>query len=230
MIPPLRARTRDPSTEQSSKSNRPARRSSASSAGPYTCLGQIPQPAPGRHPGAAHRLRRNITPRDTGPQHVQNVRECYSVGNTQPPGVASPPFGSGRSSGATRSHGSSGTRSARIPDTLPTKIAEHKTRAQLILKRSVSRPSPRRDRGRPDPLCRRPRPQGLRRLLAHHPCLGQEVRQHQTLGEERPAQPRRLPLGLRFTTGLRRSQTPTTGADANKATGTPPPNATSSTA
>lgn len=64
------------------------------------------------------------------------------------------------------------------------------------------RPRPGRDRRRPHPLRRRPRPEGLRRLLTHHPRLRQEVHHHQTLGEERPAQPRRLPLGLRLTLSI----------------------------
>lgn len=63
---------------------------------PHAGLGPVPQPAPGRHPGAAHHLRGNITPCDTGPQHVHDAGEFHSVGKAQPPGVAMAPFGSRR--------------------------------------------------------------------------------------------------------------------------------------
>lgn len=63
---------------------------------PDAGLGPIPQQAPGRHTGAAHRLRGDITPCNTGPQHVHDAGEGHSVGDTQPPGVAAAPFGSGR--------------------------------------------------------------------------------------------------------------------------------------
>ncbi len=50
---------------------------------PHAGLGPIPQPAPGRYPGAAHRLCGDITPCDTGPQHIHHTGECHSVGNAQ---------------------------------------------------------------------------------------------------------------------------------------------------
>jgi hypothetical protein len=53
---------------------------------PDASLGPVSQPAPGRHPGAAHRLGRDIAPRDTGPQHEQDSGERHTVGNTQPSG------------------------------------------------------------------------------------------------------------------------------------------------
>jgi len=60
---------------------------------PDAGLGPVSQPAPGRHPGAAHRLGRDIAPRDTGSQHEQDSGERHTVGNTQPSGIpaASPP-------------------------------------------------------------------------------------------------------------------------------------------
>lgn len=53
---------------------------------PDADLGPVPQPTPGRHPGAAHRLGRDIAPRDTGPQYEQDSGERHTVGNTQPSG------------------------------------------------------------------------------------------------------------------------------------------------
>lgn len=92
MIPPLRARTCDLSTEQSSRSSRPARRRSASRA---VCRrGHTPASVQSRSrrqavtPGAAHGLGGDVTPRDTRPQHVHDAGECRSVRNTQPPRVA----------------------------------------------------------------------------------------------------------------------------------------------
>lgn len=55
---------------------------------------------------------------------------------------------------------------------------------------------------------RRPRPEGIRRRLAHHQGLRQEVGHHTAMGEERPAQPRRLPLSLRLTPSIHQSQRP----------------------
>ncbi|GHG06326.1 hypothetical protein GCM10017667_41880 [Streptomyces filamentosus] len=66
-----------------------------------TGLGPVPQTAPGRHPGPAHRLRGDVTPHDTGPQPAHDAGESRSVGNRQPPRVAMAPFGAGCSSGAT---------------------------------------------------------------------------------------------------------------------------------
>jgi hypothetical protein len=64
-------------------------------AGPDAGLGPVPQPAPGRHPGAAHSLCGDVTPGHTGPQHVQDAGESRSVGNTQSPRMAAAPLGSG---------------------------------------------------------------------------------------------------------------------------------------
>ncbi|CAG6392199.1 transposase [Actinacidiphila cocklensis] len=65
-----------------------------------------------------------------------------------------------------------------------------------------------RNRRRPHPLRGRPRPEGLRGRLTRHPGLRQEVQRHQTMGEERPAQPRRLPLGVLSNHCLARCQSP----------------------
>lgn len=61
---------------------------------------------------------------------------------------------------------------------------------------------------RQDPLRGRPRAEGIRRCLARHQSLRQEVEHHPQVGQERPAQPRRLPLGLRRNHRLTRSQSP----------------------
>lgn len=63
---------------------------------PDAGLGPVPQSAPGRHTGAAHRLCGDVTPRDTSPQHVHDTGECHPVRNTQPPGVATASLGSRR--------------------------------------------------------------------------------------------------------------------------------------
>ncbi len=133
MVPPLRARTCDPSTEQSSTSSGPARRSSVSRAAcrrghTPASVQPVPQPTPGRHPGTAHGLRRDVPPSDTGPQHEQDSGKCCSVRNTQPPGMPAAPFGSGWQQ---RGHPLSQVVRNKIsthPDTLPTKIGECKTR------------------------------------------------------------------------------------------------------
>lgn len=83
-------------------------------------------------------IRRGIAPCDTGPQPMHHTSECHSVRNAQPPGVAMAALGSRRQHEATRFHGASGTRSARILDALPTKIVERNPRTQPILNRSVS--------------------------------------------------------------------------------------------
>lgn len=63
---------------------------------PDTSLGPVPRSAPGRHPGTAPCLRGDVTPRDTGPQRVQDAGERHSIGNTQPPRGAMAPLGGGR--------------------------------------------------------------------------------------------------------------------------------------
>ncbi len=63
---------------------------------PDTGLGPLPQPTPGRHPGAAHGLRGDVAPGDTRPQHVHDAGECHAVRNAQPPWTALAPFGSRR--------------------------------------------------------------------------------------------------------------------------------------
>jgi len=95
-----------------------------SDAGP----GPVPQPTPGRRSGAVHGFCGDIAPRDSGPQHVHDAGERCPVGTRQPTGVAAAPFGSGRQQRGHPLPQVVRTRSARAPDTLPTKITEHKTR------------------------------------------------------------------------------------------------------
>jgi hypothetical protein len=105
--------------------------------GPDAGLGPVPQPAPGRDAGAAHDLRGDIAPGDTGPQHVDDAGQGRPVRDSQSPGVAVASFGSGRQQ---RSHPLPQAIRNKIDmhsDSLPTKIVEHKGAAQLILKRSV---------------------------------------------------------------------------------------------
>ncbi|MDQ0688880.1 hypothetical protein QFZ56_007843 [Streptomyces achromogenes] len=82
--------------------------------GPDAGLGPVPQPAPGRHPGAAHGLGRNIAPSDTSPQHVQDAREGRPVRNPKSTRVATAPFGSRRQQ---RSHP--------LPQVIRNKISTH---------------------------------------------------------------------------------------------------------
>lgn len=110
---------------------------------PHARLGPVPQPAPGRHPGAAHRLRRDITPCDTGAQHIHHASECHSVRNAQPPGVAMAPLGSRRQQ---RGHPFPQGVRDKI-STHPGHPADQDRRAQApatqsILKRSVSPSAP----------------------------------------------------------------------------------------
>ncbi|GAB7109659.1 hypothetical protein JCM4814A_79740 [Streptomyces phaeofaciens JCM 4814] len=65
------------------------------------------------------RIRRDLQRLRTGDETVTDLKILR-------PGERRRRSGAGGSSGAIRSHRSSGTRSARTPDTLPTKIAEHK--------------------------------------------------------------------------------------------------------
>lgn len=130
MIPPLRARTCDPSTEQSSRSNKPARRSSVSKA---ACRrGYTPASVQSRS------RRQAVTPEQPTAsagtsRHATPVRSTYMTpasatrsGTRSRPGWRRRRSGAGGSSGATRSHRASGTRSTRTLDTLLTSIAKHK--------------------------------------------------------------------------------------------------------
>lgn len=81
---------------------------------PDASLGPVPQSAPGRHPGAAHGLGRNIAPGDTGPQHVHDAREGRTVRNTQSTRVVAAAFGSGRQQ-----------RSDPLPQVIWNKISTH---------------------------------------------------------------------------------------------------------
>ena len=69
-------------------------------------------------------------------------------------------------------------------------------------RRPARRPGACRDRRRPPPVHRRPRPEGLRRLGPHHPRLRKEAPRRTPPREERPAQPRRPSVGLRLAQGL----------------------------
>lgn len=94
---------------------------------PDASLGPVSQAAPGRHPGAADRFGRDITPGDASPQYVHHPGEGRPVGNTQSPGVAAAPL---RSGWQERSHPLPQVIRNKIsthPDTLPTKIARCKT-------------------------------------------------------------------------------------------------------
>lgn len=96
---------------------------------PDADLGPVPQPTPGRHPGAAHRLGRDIAPRDTGPQYEQDSDERHTVGNTQPSGIPAAPFGSGRQQRSRPLPQVVRNKISTHPDTLPIKIAGHKIRS-----------------------------------------------------------------------------------------------------
>ncbi len=143
VIPPLRARTCDPSTEQPSRSNESARRSSASMA---ACRrDQTPASVQSR------RRRQAVTPEQptvsagTSP-HATPVRSTYRTpesatrsGTRSRPGCRRRRSGAGGSSGATCSHSSSGARSARTRTPCRSRSASARPAAQLILKRSVGR-------------------------------------------------------------------------------------------
>lgn len=96
---------------------------------PDASLGPVPQPAPGRHAGTAHRLRRYVPPGDTGPQHEQDAGECCSVGNTQPSGMPVASFGSGWKQPGHPLPQVVWNKISSHPNTLPTKIVKHKTKA-----------------------------------------------------------------------------------------------------
>lgn len=130
VIPPFRARACDPSTAQSSRPRRSARRSSASRA---ACRrGQTPASVQSRS------RRQAVTPeqptvsagtsRQATPVRSTNMTPARAArsGTRSRPGWRRRRSGADGSSGATRSHRSSGTRSARTRNTLPIKI----TRAQ----------------------------------------------------------------------------------------------------
>ncbi|MGX1510169.1 hypothetical protein RKD44_001457 [Streptomyces collinus] len=131
VVPPFSARTCDPSTEQSFRSSRLARRSSVNRA---ACRrGQTPASVQSRSRRQAFTPEEPTASAGTS-RHATPVRSTYMTpasairsGIRSRPGWRRRRSGAGGSSGATRSHRSSGTRSARRPDTLPTKIAERKT-------------------------------------------------------------------------------------------------------
>lgn len=130
VIPPLSARTCDPSTEQSSRSSGSARRSSASRA---VCRrGQTPASLQSRSRRQAVTPEQPTVSAGTSRQATP-VRSTYKMparaarsGLRSRPGYRWRRSGAGGSSGATRSHKSSGTRSGRTRDTLPTKIGKGK--------------------------------------------------------------------------------------------------------
>ncbi len=145
VIPPLRARTCDPSTEQSSRSKESARRSSASRA---ACRrGQTPASVQSRSRRQAVTPEQPTVSAGTSLQATP-VRRTYKMparaalsGTRSRPGCRRRRSGAGGSSGATRSHRSSGTRSARTRTPCRPRSASARAAAQLILKRSV-RPCP----------------------------------------------------------------------------------------
>jgi hypothetical protein len=141
VIPPLRARTCEPSTAQSSRSNESARRSSASRA---ACRrGQTPASVQSRsrrqavtpeQPTVSAGTSRQATPvRRT---YMMPARATRSRMRSRP-GCRRRRSGAGGRSGATRSHRSSGTRSARTRTPCRSRSASARPAAQLILKRSV---------------------------------------------------------------------------------------------
>ena len=91
----------------------------------------VSQPAPSRDSGAAHGLRGDIAPCDTGPQHVDDAGQGRPVRDSQSPGVAVAPLRSGRQH---RGHPLPQVIRYEInthPDTLPTKIAKCKVHCSL---------------------------------------------------------------------------------------------------
>ncbi|MGW6579658.1 hypothetical protein ACWF76_09710 [Streptomyces globisporus] len=78
---------------------------------------------PTRHRGSAH-----DRPQATGESVAVRAHDHVGIEQGKERVEVARRSGAGGSSGATRSHRSSGTRSARTPDTLPTKITEHKSR------------------------------------------------------------------------------------------------------
>ncbi len=133
VIPPLSARMCEPSTAQSSRSSRSARRNSLSRT---ACrCGQTPASVQSRS------RRQAVTPEQPTlcagtSRQATPVRSTYMMpasaarsGTRNRPGWRRRRSGAGGNSGTTRSHRSSGTRSARTLDTLPPKITERKNRS-----------------------------------------------------------------------------------------------------
>lgn len=87
---------------------------------PDTGLGPVPQTPPGRHPSAANLFSRNVPPAHALAQHVNDAPQRSPVIRRQPPGIPMPPRRTSRQQRATRSHRSSGTRSADTQQILPT--------------------------------------------------------------------------------------------------------------
>lgn len=132
VVPPLSARTCEPSTMHSSRSNESARRSSA---GRAACRrGHTPASVQPRN------RRQAVTPEPTvsagTSRQATPVRRTYKMparaarsGTRSRPECRRRRSGASDSSGATRSHRSSGTRSAHTWNSLPTKIDKCKTRS-----------------------------------------------------------------------------------------------------
>ncbi|SDM63778.1 hypothetical protein SAMN05216259_1017 [Actinacidiphila guanduensis] len=140
VIPPLRARTCEPSTAQCSRSSRSAWRSSVSRT---ACRrGQTPASVQSRkrrqavtpeQPTISAGTSRQATPvRST---YITPVRAARSGARSRPGWRRR--SGEGGRSGATRSHRSSGTRSARTRTPCRPRSLGARPAAQLILKRSV---------------------------------------------------------------------------------------------
>ncbi len=149
-------------------------------AGPDTGLGPVPQPAPSRHTGSAHTLCGNV--RQATPVRSTYMTPASAVrsGTRNRPGWRRRRSGAGGNSRATRSHRSSGLRSTRTPDTLPTKIAEHKTHSSTHSETIGDSPRPGQyrvqrpraaERGGPPGLARNPVPPLVhrRRHRRHRP-------------------------------------------------------------
>jgi hypothetical protein len=95
---------------------------------PHAGLRPVPQSTPSSHPGAAHGLRRNIAPGDTGPQHVHH-----------------PPRGQpGREHGADPGNGDAAREQAAATVTRAPRGRQNKIRTRadtLASKRKVCRPT-----------------------------------------------------------------------------------------
>jgi len=145
VIPPLRARTCEPSTATSSISSNPAAHSSASS---ISC-------SRGHTPASVHsrNLRQQVTPlhpivsagtsrqatlvRRTNMMPARATRSSTGLR----PGNRNRRADLGGSSGATRSHRSSGTRSTdtldTVPETVPERHLPRRTHSETVSKRSI---------------------------------------------------------------------------------------------
>jgi hypothetical protein len=145
MVPPLRARTCEPSTAQSSRSSESARRSSVSRT--QRRRGQTPASVQSRSRRQAVTPEQPTVSAGTSRQATP-VRSTYGMparaalsGTRSRPGWRWRRSRAGGSSGATRSRRSSGTRSARTRTPCRSRSSSARPAAQLILKRSVSTPT-----------------------------------------------------------------------------------------